>query len=77
MKIQRNPFTNPTLNPTRFSTYFGRGVETISFARDDFYKEAKTFRFGPIEIRFKWKTVEKEPGELPDNVNTTTHVYRK
>lgn len=70
MKIQRNPFMRPTLNPFRFSTYFGRGVETISFARDEVYKEARTFRLGLFELRFKWKDIPKEPGDL----NITSHT---
>lgn len=61
MKICRNPFVNPNLNPWRLRTYFGRGRETISFARDDHYKEAKTFRLGPIQIETAFKTVYEPP----------------
>ncbi len=55
MKIHRNPFLDHRMSSRTFRSYFGRGVETLGFARDEYYKEAKTFRLGPIEIVFKYK----------------------
>lgn len=74
MKIELNPFLYPKKYRSkniRPATLFGRGVDTTTFARDDYYTERKTFRMGPIHMKFKPKRVPKNG--LNDDLNATIH----